>query len=43
MLIAICFWGLLRALPYTLQSIYEKVYAPLEARGHAVHVHVHTR
>ena len=42
MLIAVCFWGLLRALPYTLRSIYQNIYTPLEIRGHEIHVHIHT-
>ena len=42
MLIAICFWGLLRALPYTLHTIFENIYTPLQSRGHQIHVHIHT-
>ena len=42
MRVAVCFWGLLRTLLYTGDSIQRHVYEPLAAAGFNVSTFVHT-
>lgn len=40
--VALCFWGLTRSLRYTLPSIQEQIFKPLEADNITYHVYLHT-
>jgi len=42
MLFAICIWGLLRSVSFTIDNIKSEIYNPLTKAGHGFHVHMHT-
>jgi hypothetical protein len=40
--IAICFWGLLRSLQFTIDNIHEQILLPLNSYGHTYDIYIHT-
>ncbi len=40
--IAICFWGLLRALQYTVDNIHKEILLPIQSYGHTYDIYIHT-